>query len=424
MLLIGDIHINATYADKIVQGIQEYIAQYPDEQHIVFLGDYVYHFSYHKQSLLRLLDIFLELYTQGKSVYVLAGNHDWLSDSFVFEEAKNVFDTLRGDAPEVHPDQGRISFITEPTLTDIDGEKILFLPFMIDEAICRDALVARPLQTNETSNPLLQHITQEAQALQQSDNKYERFSGLLNHYLAQQIAAHPELTIIHHYYLANTQFPGQRTKFRFKDVALHEALLDISSIKLIAGHTHQPYTIKNFLCTGSLRHSSPGEVQHYKLLFRYNQEKVQATPLHINPYLLCEKFGEQLTQEDIDFVMDQVQIQTEKNMTQTGSSRQVDIDGRTRPSISDCTCIVQTSGGSYEKIDEIVEPALQKQMKDIRLKKNIQSVDSMIQQLDTTTKNLGSSLYDRKDLLHQRLQHKFGEGSERYVEVLQDLKLL
>jgi hypothetical protein len=35
------------------------------------------------------------LYRQGKNIYILAGNHDWLGSSFVFEEGKKVFDLLQ-----------------------------------------------------------------------------------------------------------------------------------------------------------------------------------------------------------------------------------------------------------------------------------------------------------------------------------------
>jgi len=36
----------------------------------------------------------LELFSKGKNVYVLAGNHDWVGNTFVFEEAKRTFETI------------------------------------------------------------------------------------------------------------------------------------------------------------------------------------------------------------------------------------------------------------------------------------------------------------------------------------------
>ena len=61
MLFVGDIHIHPRYGTMTLDTIREYIAQFPDEKNIIFLGDYVYHFSYHRPSLLALLDLFIEL---------------------------------------------------------------------------------------------------------------------------------------------------------------------------------------------------------------------------------------------------------------------------------------------------------------------------------------------------------------------------
>jgi hypothetical protein len=95
---------------------------YPDEQNIIFLGDYVYHFSYDRNALMSLYHFFLELFKAGKHVYILAGNHDWLGNTFVFEEAKKAFALF----------ESNIHFITEPMLKEIEGEKIFFLPYFID----------------------------------------------------------------------------------------------------------------------------------------------------------------------------------------------------------------------------------------------------------------------------------------------------
>lgn len=62
------------------------------------MGDFVYHFSYDRGALLELFQLFLDLYREGRNVYIVAGNHDWLGNSFVFEEGKKVFDLLqKGD---------------------------------------------------------------------------------------------------------------------------------------------------------------------------------------------------------------------------------------------------------------------------------------------------------------------------------------
>jgi UDP-2,3-diacylglucosamine pyrophosphatase LpxH len=141
MLLIGDIHINSTYKDKILASIKDFIASQPEEKNLIFLGDFVYHFSYDRNALLALYDLFLQLYQQGKSLYILAGNHDRLGNSFVFEEARKAFQLLQvfnTAADEkflpLRPahDQQQIHFITTPLLTEIEGQTICFLPYMLD----------------------------------------------------------------------------------------------------------------------------------------------------------------------------------------------------------------------------------------------------------------------------------------------------
>ncbi|MDR3169164.1 MAG: metallophosphoesterase [Candidatus Peribacteria bacterium] len=123
MLIIGDIHITSKYKEKILTNLRTFVASQPTEKHLIFLGDFVYHFSYDRGALLALYDFFLELYVQGKTLYILAGNHDWLGNSFVFDEARKAFEVMGNPT---------IYFITQPWLTEIEGKNICFLPYMLD----------------------------------------------------------------------------------------------------------------------------------------------------------------------------------------------------------------------------------------------------------------------------------------------------
>jgi hypothetical protein len=55
----------------------------------------------------------------------LAGNHDWLTDSFVYAEAKKAFDILHGSH------HNKLYFITEPMQCVIEWQEVLFLPYML-----------------------------------------------------------------------------------------------------------------------------------------------------------------------------------------------------------------------------------------------------------------------------------------------------
>ncbi len=79
MLFIGDVHITSKHASVLLKQLRAYIDTHPHEEHIVFLGDYVYHFNYDRKALLQLFSLFIELAQQGKQLYILAGNHDWIA---------------------------------------------------------------------------------------------------------------------------------------------------------------------------------------------------------------------------------------------------------------------------------------------------------------------------------------------------------
>lgn len=121
MLRIGDIHITAKWSDRILEQLTQTINQYPDEQDLVFFGDYVYHFTYDRNVLLQLFSRFIGLAQQGKRIYILAGNHDWIHDNFVYAEAQKLLTLL--------PDTVEIYLITEPTVLSIQGQDCLFFPY-------------------------------------------------------------------------------------------------------------------------------------------------------------------------------------------------------------------------------------------------------------------------------------------------------
>lgn len=94
MLLIGDIHITTKYTDAILETIRNFIDKNQEEKNIIFLGDYMYMFSYDRKALSELFDLFLSLWKEGKNVYILAGNHDRIGQQFVYAEGKKIADLL------------------------------------------------------------------------------------------------------------------------------------------------------------------------------------------------------------------------------------------------------------------------------------------------------------------------------------------
>jgi hypothetical protein len=61
MLFFGDIHITSKHASHIINHIIDTVSAMPDEKNIIFLGDYVYHFTYDRKALLQLFSCFIDL---------------------------------------------------------------------------------------------------------------------------------------------------------------------------------------------------------------------------------------------------------------------------------------------------------------------------------------------------------------------------
>lgn len=193
MLLVGDLHITTKYKDKIIDELSSYIDQHPEENTIIFLGDYVYHFSYDRNALLALYHFFVQLFDQGKTVYVLAGNHDWIGDSFVFEEAQKAFSLL--EKYKINH-TGQLKFITEPVLETIEGQQILLFPYTLKS-------FEKPVLQDISPDHWLQRIAY----LKESSHKNEQKSREINSCLAWYLETYPDLLVIHHHYINATAFP-------------------------------------------------------------------------------------------------------------------------------------------------------------------------------------------------------------------------
>jgi len=414
MLLVGDIHINTRYHEKILTGLKEIFSQYPDEKNIIFLWDYVYHFAYDRNALLQLYWLFLDLFTKGKTIYILAGNHDRLGNSFVFEEAKKAFDILF-TVEWWTTNKGKIQFITTPKIEDIEGETILFVPFFL------------PWEKKERNyipkNEKLKAISDFGQLLTQSSNKHEAFSGYINSYIAEHIDKHPKITIIHHYYFNGTSFPGQKSKFNYKDIALHEQLLELPDIKIISGHLHQGFTHKNYLCTWSVRSTSSLETNQNKYLFHHDTKtkKTTAIPIKINPQFLLQHKETILTENTLHDEIHKIN-QTNKEYFQS-PLREIAFNNDQHINIENIGLTLQVDQIDYDKIHEIIDPDLRKICKDIRLKKNTENIDKLLSEFKIDSSTL-TWFSDRKIILQEYMQTKFGSEYPKYEKILKELKLL
>ena len=443
MLLIGDLHINSRVKDRVVDTIRKYVADNSNEKNIIFLWDYVYHFSYDRAALLSLYTLFLELFSQWKNVYILAGNHDWIGNTFVFEEAKRTYEMITTN--RIWKDnEWKIEFITKPKIENIDGEDVLFLPYFLEI----DSL--EEIYSWTRNDDILLEIDKIIKTLFESKKKNEIISAIINQMLLNYIQKHDKLTVIHHYYTEWINFPGQRWRFYFNDIAISKLFCDLENIKMISGHLHQGFVHKNYLCTWSLRNTSPLEVNHAKMLFKYSNGGVVGTMFFVNPYFMVDNLcfwekqkSDLLVYEEIDlfsstsakwkktkiddkFVEGFILNIIEDNKSNYSWSDMWDISFEEKYYLNDkdISISMKVEDMDYDKIYDYIDEELYKKLKDVKLKKNLVITKDLFEKMDIEGKNLTQWFSDRKNLLKDYLINKYPDENEKYLDFLKKEKIL
>lgn len=285
MILIPDIHINAKYWEKILAKLEEIFANHSDKE-VIFLGDYVYMFSFDRSYLLKLFALFVDLYKQGRTVKVIAGNHDWIQGHFVFEEGKQAFDIIWNHI------QGSwsLQFVTQPLHWEKDNVLHIIIPY-------NDTLQEPPLSSvydpecgRQGEYP---ELTAQIKTLRSSSKTAEQLSWLLNQIILTYYQTnkwhYEEIVLYHHYYIAGVQFPSIQSIFTFQNVAIHHSFLDLPKLKLISWHLHEPFSYANYLCCGSLWHVSSLERNVCKYFMTGEPTTwFEAHMIHINPRMVID----------------------------------------------------------------------------------------------------------------------------------------
>lgn len=408
MLVIGDIHITTKRAPKILQCIRSFLQKFPEETDIIFVGDYVYHFSYDRKALLQLFQLFLHLFVQGKRVYILAGNHDRIGGHFVYEEAKQSFELLQKAPQESF---GELHFITTPQFFMIEGNEYLFFPFY-NPAL--DVPIA----------PWWEHL---ATSSHHGEQHAARANSELQRYVMQR-REQPQkttfLTIVHHRYIADTTFPGQQTIFSYKNPALSAWWLHEPDIKLLSWHIHKPFCLENYLCTGSLRSTSSLEFNQMKYVYRILADgSVEAHPAQINPYLRFSISPEMMVDETVLRAYEMKTAEQQAQTLQQGKRALTVYPPIVKP-VSDISLILESNEISYEHLGTVVASELLEKLADIKIKKPYRALPDISQELDMSSLELDKSIADRKTLLRRYLHSKYGDAAGQYETLLAELSIL
>lgn len=411
MLLIWDIHCTRKVIDDIIRELDTFIEQYPDEQTLFFFGDYMYHFSYDRQALLKLFRYFIKLTQQGKHVYVLAWNHDRLSNHFVFSEWKILLDGLVDTLGA-----WTLEFITQPTIITLEDTPIVCMPYVKHFEWFDDAMLAEDADSEDS-------------ALLQSDNANEQWSWRANCIVKKLIETaktdHPskQVHLFHHRYINKVQFPGQVARFSFRSPALSSKFLDDSSIRIFSGHLHQPFTYKNYCCLWATWFTSPLESNQVKYLFHYSDMKLTAHEVWIRPHIGLEiNDTEKLSLEDI-----QKQITQNRADAQESFSSDL-IDCWFVPwsyVLSTLSLHIHTDRTDFHTLDEYCDTELIESTSEIKVKSKRRWMQQLLSSLEDASLSLDSSIADWKTLLHRFLVARYWDNdAEWYEEILQELNIL
>lgn len=413
MLLFGDLHINSRICGRVLDEIKTWISENPNEKNLIFLWDYVYHFSYDREALLALYTLFLDLYSQWKNVYILSWNHDWLWNTFVFEEAKRTYEIIK----KINNSDStwKIEFITQPKLEEIEWNNILFLPFFIGIQSVDDV-------NFDTSNPKILEIQNTIKSLCVSKNKNEKISASINNILLKYYMENKNLIVFHHYYTEWINFPGQKWRFYFNDISLSHLFCELDGLKLISGHLHQWFAYKNYFCVWSVRNTSPLEINQIKVLFKYSNGEINWKKIYINPYF-------QLDDCDINNKIDEKFLSDfENKIIELNENNYKDLninfDSWRQIKNKDVSLSLKVDNINYDEMYSYVDENLFKNLKDVKLKKNFAQAEDVFEKMDIEWKNLSTWFSDWKWLLKDYLKKKYSEDYDNYIEFLKNENIL
>lgn len=404
MILIPDIHINSQHWDRILNHLESIAIQH-DDREILLLGDYVYMFSYDRSMLIRLFKLLVQRTQSWKVVKVMSGNHDRLSGHFVFEEGKHSFESLSNTS---------IEFITQPTHR-VDAEKTLHVVLPYHDQL-HEPHTSSYYKPDSWSWSPHQDLVNTITLLMSSSKKWEQLSWLINKialcYYETNKDVFDRVVIYHHYYVAKTQFPWVQATFSFQDKALHPWLCSLDKLFLVSWHIHEPFSYHNYLCCGSLRHTSQLETNEFKYYFVGTPWTwFDAFMLHTNPHIVVDSL------DDIDESIQSIIQQSHDNLKWT----LINTIHTSNPEPSQTHITLVTH--DYEvKTSEQKLLSAHEQYSSFRVK--YQSTDIVADFWSTIQSDYRSSFSDRKTLLWEYLWFKYPDQKQSLMDFLEENKIV
>lgn len=195
---------------------------------------------------------------------------------------------------------------------------------------------------------------------------------------------------------------------------------------MVSGHLHQPFARENYLCIGSVRHTSPLETNQQKYLFHYDvvTQKTQALPISINGYITRDTCPDiPLTQEHL---YDHMRTLREKQYSHMQTStRHVSLPAEEKSiDLAYVTLFGRDWNIGYDALPKHLDEHVLEALHDIKLTKKRQHIPELQEQLQHGSLALDRSIADWKVLLQRYLSARFGEEAVVYESLLAKLDIV
>ena len=151
---------------------------------------------------------------------------------------------------------------------------------------------------------------------------------------------------------------------------------------------HQAFAYKNYLCTGSLRATSPLEVDQIKYLWIWKDEKFTAHETGINYYFTMERktVNADLFSQSFQAISENDILSHWKSLKNSDNFKDasftVETNYKDSLDMKNVSLSLSVEKLQYDNMDEFVEPKLQQSLQNVQLKKDTKSTEKLLEQLE------------------------------------------
>lgn len=207
-----------------------------------------------------------------------------------------------------------------------------------------------------------------------TENKNLMLSAHLNLLLEYFKKKESSFTVMHHYYIEGTKFPGQHSQFSLKDAAIQKYRLEDKDLTFISGHLHKGFFYKNYLCVGSIWATSPTENNQLKGIWKKQGGNLSFYEMNLKYYFVFDKRTES---ENTPLTLEEIQnfylfLQEETKKFFIGKEIQRNFKEALHLKDVNVTCYSDEMSYEEESLQKIIDPDLEKELHQFNIGKKLE----------------------------------------------------